>query len=79
MADSELPQVALANTMENFGYIFRSTLEGLFIDRMEQNEEITARFLNNGELKRLVSQNLLQQVYEQVRAEGEAAVQNRSA
>ena len=33
----------LANSLENFGYFFSKILEQLFIDRMEQNEEITAR------------------------------------
>ena len=42
VADTDLRQAAEANTMENFGYVFRKALEGLFIDRMEQNEEITA-------------------------------------
>jgi len=46
VADTNLRQAAIANTMENFGYVFRKALEGLFIDRMEQNEEITAKFLN---------------------------------
>ena len=67
VADSELRQVALANTMENFGYVFLRALEGLFIDRMEQNEEITARFLNEPEFQDAVGQSLLQQVYEQIR------------
>lgn len=67
VADSELRQVALANTMENFGYVFLRALEGLFIDRMEQNEEITARFLNEPEFQDVVGQSLLQQVYEQIR------------
>jgi type I restriction enzyme R subunit len=40
LADSGLRQAAMANTMENFGYVFLKALEGLFIDRMEQNEEI---------------------------------------
>jgi type I restriction enzyme R subunit len=66
VADSELQQMALANTMENFGYVFLRALEGLFIDRMEQNEEITARFLNEPEFQRVVGQNLLQQVYKQI-------------
>ena len=46
VADTNLRQAAIANTMENFGYVFRKALEGLFIDRMEQNEEITAKFMN---------------------------------
>jgi type I restriction enzyme R subunit len=66
VADSELRQVALANTMENFGYVFLRVLEGLFIDRMEQNEEITARFLNEPEFQETVGQALLKQVYEQI-------------
>jgi len=68
LGDSELRQVALANTMENFGYVFLRALEGLFIDRMEQNEEITARFLNDPEFQKVVGQSLLQEVYEQIRA-----------
>ncbi|TEU12005.1 MAG: type I restriction endonuclease subunit R [Anaerolineales bacterium] len=66
VADSELRQVALANTMENFGYVFLRALEGLFIDRMEQNEDITARFLNEPEFQTVVGQSLLQEVYEQI-------------
>jgi type I restriction enzyme R subunit len=73
VADSEIRQVALANTLEGFGYVFKAALEGLFIDRMEQNEEITAKFLNEKEFKELVSQHLLKQVYEQIRSEEMAA------
>jgi type I restriction enzyme R subunit len=72
MADSNLRQAALANTMENFGYVFRKALEGLFIDRMDQNEEITARFMNENQFRETVSQHLLKEVYEQVRTEKEA-------
>ena len=69
VADSDLRQAALANTMENFSYVFLKTLEGLFIDRMEQNEEITAKFLNDKEFQRIVGQHLLKEVYEQIRSE----------
>jgi len=69
VADSELQQVALANTRENFGYVFLRALEELFIDRMDQNEEITARFLNEPEFQKVVGQSLLEQVYEQIRAQ----------
>jgi type I restriction enzyme, R subunit len=70
VADSSLQQAAMANTMENFGYVFRRTLEGLFIDRMDQNEEITARFMNEERFREAVSQHLLQDVYEHLRAAG---------
>ncbi len=73
VADSSLRQAALANTMENFGYVFRKALEGLFIDRMEQNEEITAKFMNEDQFRDAVSQHLLKEVYEKIREEAAAA------
>jgi len=73
VADSSLRQAALANTMENFGYVFRKALEGLFIDRMEQNEEITAKFMNEDQFREAVSRHLLKEVYEKIREEAEAA------
>jgi type I restriction enzyme R subunit len=71
MADSGLRQAAHANTLENFGYVFTKALEGIFIDRMEQNEDITAKFMNDGKFREVVSQQLQKEVYEQIRKEGE--------
>ncbi len=69
VADTNLRQAAIANTMENFGYVFRKALEGLFIDRMEQNEEITAKFMNEKDFQNAVTKHLLEQVYKQIREE----------
>jgi len=69
VADTSLRQAAIANTMENFGYVFRKALEGLFIDRMEQNEEITAKFMNEKDFQNAVTKHLLEQVYSQIRDE----------
>lgn len=71
VANSTLRQTALVNTMENFGYVFLKALEGLFIDRMEQNEEITAKYLNEKEFQEVVGQKLLKQVYEQIHKENQ--------
>jgi len=76
VADGTLRQAALANTMENFGYVFLKALEGLFIDRMEQNEEITAKYLNEKEFQEVVGQKLLKQVYEQIHTEGQQQTSN---
>jgi type I restriction enzyme R subunit len=70
VADTNLRQAAIANSMENFGYVFRKALEGLFIDRMEQNEEITAKFMNEKDFQNAVTKHLLEQVYRQIREEG---------
>lgn len=69
VANEALRQAASANSIENFKYVFGKALEGLFIDRMEQNEEIFARFMNDPNFQRLVEEHLRKQVYEQIRAE----------
>ena len=69
VSDTHLREAALANTLENFGYAFRKQLEGLFISRMDQNEEITAKFMNEKEFQDLVGRYLMKKVYEEIRAE----------
>ena len=71
LGNGELRQAALVNTMENFGFVFRKALEGIFIDRMGQNQEITAKFMNEDRFREVVSGQLLQEVYEQIRAEAQ--------
>jgi type I restriction enzyme R subunit len=72
VADASLRQAASANTIDNFRYVFVKALEGLFIDRMEQNEDLFAKYMNDGNFKQVVSEHLLKQVYEQIREEGAA-------
>jgi type I restriction enzyme, R subunit len=67
VANEDLRQAALANTIENFSYVFRRALEGLFIDRMEQNEEIFNKFMNDGQFQQVVEETLRRQVYDQIR------------
>ncbi|OQC06661.1 MAG: hypothetical protein BWX80_01468 [Candidatus Hydrogenedentes bacterium ADurb.Bin101] len=67
VADDGLRQAALANTMENFGFVFSKALESLFIDRMDQNEEITSKFMNENQFRDAVSRHLLKEVYHQIR------------
>ncbi len=66
VADASLKQAAEANTMENFGYVFKKALEGLFIDRMENNEELVAKYMNEPDFQSMVADQLLKQVYEQI-------------
>jgi type I restriction enzyme R subunit len=35
VSDTSIQQAAMANSLENFGYVFDKALEGKFIDRME--------------------------------------------
>jgi type I restriction enzyme, R subunit len=73
VSDTNLRQAAMANTMENFGYVFLKALEGLFIDRMDLNEEITAKYMNENEFQKIAGQNLLERVYKKIRSEEASA------
>lgn len=73
VADTDLRQAAMANSIENFGYKFLGVLEDLFIERMEQNEEMTARFINEKEFQEVIGKHLLEKVYKQIRAEEESS------
>lgn len=64
-----LQEAARANTMDNFAYVFDKMLEGLFIERMDGNEEIFGRLMNNDDFRRIASDHLLRDVYERLRTE----------
>jgi type I restriction enzyme R subunit len=72
ISDESLRQAATANTIDNFRFVFVKALEGLFIDRMEQNEDLFAKYMNDPDFKKVVSEHLLRQVYQQIREEGAA-------
>jgi type I restriction enzyme R subunit len=67
VANEELVQAANANTKDNFRFVFQKALEGLFIDRMEQNEELFAKYMNDAQFRKVVDEHLLTQVYDQIR------------
>jgi type I restriction enzyme, R subunit len=64
---SDLQQAAQANPLEKFQLLFRNVLQSLVIDRMEQNEELTAKVLNDETFQKLVSGWLGAEVYRRLR------------
>jgi type I restriction enzyme, R subunit len=61
-----LTQAAQTNPIDKFQLVFDRVLESLFIERMELNEDLFARYMNDPEFKELVSQWLGQQVYARI-------------
>lgn len=57
---------AEANPIDKFQLVFGQVLESLFIERMDLNEDLFARYMNDPEFKDLVSQWLGQQVYARI-------------
>lgn len=65
--NERIRRAATANTIDNFAPVFNKELENLFIERMEGNEEIFQRLMNDDEFRTIAVKHLMQAVYEQVR------------
>ena len=59
----DLKQAAKVNSMSDFLQIFKKAFEGLVIDRMEGNEDIFGRLMNDAEFRDLARDNLGQKLY----------------
>ncbi len=70
----ELQQAAQVNSPEKFSLLFKQLLESLFIERMDQNEEIFARYMNDKGFQNIVAQLLGSEVYHKLAGEGQSLV-----
>ena len=61
--NAELAQAARVNSLDKFRLVFNQTLDALFIERMELNEEIFADYMGRPELRDLISNALGEQVH----------------
>ena len=59
-----LKTAAQVNSLDNFKHVFERMLEGLFIDRMEGNEEIFDRIMQDDAFRDVASAHLVREVYE---------------
>ena len=73
MGDEGLRQAAAVNPEDKFELVFRNTLERLFVERMDQNEEIFVRYMNDQPFQRLVNDWLASQAYQRLRQKDEEA------
>ncbi len=64
MQDETLRQSAAVNPKDKFALVFGNLLETYFIERMEQNEEIFSRFMNEADFQSMVTKWISTQVYE---------------
>jgi type I restriction enzyme R subunit len=68
ISDAALKQAAAVNPGDKFELVFKNLLEALFVERMDQNEEIFARFMNDKSFQRIVTGWLASQAYIKLRA-----------
>ena len=74
MTDDGLRQAAAVNPDDKFELVFKNLLENLFIERMDQNEEIFVRFMNDGPFQRIVTTWMASEAYRRLRDDAEAGV-----
>lgn len=72
--DSKVRDAAAVNTIDGFGFVFDERIKDIFLERLEQNESFTDRFMNDEDFKKVVSVLLMKQVYERIRTEMGIAV-----
>jgi type I restriction enzyme R subunit len=63
LADESLRQAAKVNPVDKFAPVFNNLLETLFVERMDQNEEIFARFMNEEAFRKVVAAWMASEVY----------------
>ena len=69
--DEDLRQAAEVNPEDKFELVFRNLLEQLFVERMDQNEEIFVRYMNDPRFREVVSGWLSSQAYKRLRRKEE--------
>ncbi|MCB0187931.1 MAG: type I restriction endonuclease subunit R, partial [Caldilineaceae bacterium] len=69
-----LQQAAQVNSADKFGLLFNRLLEALFIERMDQNEEIFARYMNDPAFQKTISTLLSAELYQRLAGEGKSLV-----
>ena len=68
--DAEVVARAQANPLDNFALSMKSKVESLMIDRMEQNQEIVSKYLNDPKFQEVAFALLVKRIYNELRAAG---------
>lgn len=67
LLDESLIKAAEINPEDKFELVFKNVLEKLFIERIDQNEDIFARFMNDSQFQKLVTNWLASQAYNKLK------------
>lgn len=67
MGDESLRRAAEVNSSDKFELLFKNILERLFVDRMDQNEDIFVRYMNDASFQKVVSTWMSEEAYRRFR------------
>jgi type I restriction enzyme, R subunit len=68
MADDSLRAAAAVNPGDKFELLFRNVLEQVFAERMDQNEDIFVRYMNDQSFRKVVTTWMSDQAYRRFRS-----------
>jgi type I restriction enzyme R subunit len=69
MTDDGLRQAAEVNPGDKFELVFKNLLEQLFVERIDQNEEIFVRFMNDRSFQQTVTEWMAAEAYRRLRSD----------
>ena len=67
MADNSVRQAAAVNPGDKFELVFRGLLKSLFVERMDQNEDIFVRFMNDEYFQNTVTEWMSSEAYRRLK------------
>ncbi len=65
--EESLIKAAMVNPEDKFTLVFKNVLENLFVERIDQNEEIFSRFMNDTAFQKLITSWLATQAYNKLK------------
>ena len=71
-ADGDVRQKATANTFDNFSLAMRQKISDLMVERMEQNQEIVTKYLDQKDFQDIAFRELVKAIYQDIRKQPEA-------
>jgi type I restriction enzyme, R subunit len=71
--DQEVVEQARANPLDNFELAMKPKVEALMIDRMDQNQDIVNRYLNDPAFQTAAFKALAKRIYDEIRRTGSQA------
>ncbi len=67
IANETLQEAAKVNTLDNFSFVFNKMMESLFIERLDGNEAIFTKLMNDDSFRSIAANHLVKEVYERIR------------
>lgn len=67
--DESIIKAAEVNSEEKFMLVFKNVLQALFVERIDQNEEIFSRFMNDQSFQKVVTKWLSSEAYKKLKTE----------